>query len=279
MKAASPAFTTHLAQDATQIATLWKVTRRDAQVFRFTDHDRDLSVPGDGLYAAGSAFTASAVETAAELNVDGMRVDAPFGALLISQAELEAGLWDGAQVEVAECIWSDLSAGTVNLRRGVLGPVDHDGRTFSAELYGLMHRLQRQIGRLIMPTCDATLGDARCGVNLPALGVTGTVTSVTSRRQFGTDLVAVADYFTAGYLTFSSGLNNGLSHDIKSQAGGGAVQLQVPAAQTVLVGDTFTAFPGCQKRRLADCQGKFSNVVNFRGFTELPGNDALVRGA
>jgi uncharacterized phage protein (TIGR02218 family) len=39
----------------------------------------------------------------------------------------------------------------------------------------------------------------------------------------------------------------------------------------------FTIYAGCDKR-LATCRAKFDNVVNFRGFPHMPGNDALRSG-
>jgi uncharacterized phage protein (TIGR02218 family) len=39
----------------------------------------------------------------------------------------------------------------------------------------------------------------------------------------------------------------------------------------------FTIYAGCDKR-LATCRAKFDNVINFRGFPHMPGNDALRSG-
>jgi hypothetical protein len=37
--------------------------------------------------------------------------------------------------------------------------------------------------------------------------------------------------------------------------------------------------PGCRKRRTEDCNPKFSNVVNFRGFPDVPLNDKVLGNA
>ena len=42
-------------------------------------------------------------------------------------------------------------------------------------------------------------------------------------------------------------------------------------------GATFSVYAGCDKR-IETCRAKFANVVNFRGFPHMPGNDALQAG-
>ena len=41
-------------------------------------------------------------------------------------------------------------------------------------------------------------------------------------------------------------------------------------------GDTFTAYPGCD-RYFSTCKESFNNVVNFRGFPYIPGRDSVSR--
>jgi uncharacterized phage protein (TIGR02218 family) len=43
-------------------------------------------------------------------------------------------------------------------------------------------------------------------------------------------------------------------------------------------GDAFVAFAGCDKR-IETCAARFGNVVNFRGFPSIPGQDAILRYA
>ena len=48
------------------------------------------------------------------------------------------------------------------------------------------------------------------------------------------------------------------------------------ATQPIAAGDTFTVTAGCDKQ-FATCHDRFDNVVNFRGFPHIPGNDFVVR--
>ena len=127
--------------------------------------------------------------------------------------------------------------------------------------------------------CDATLGDARCGVNLPALQVSGSVTSVTSRRQFADSTKAqAADYFGAGVITWTAGLNTGLRMEVRDFSAA-SFTLSLPMPFDIAVGDSFTVVPGCRKRRTEDCSAKYSNVINFRGFPDVPLNDKVLGNA
>lgn len=283
MKSISSSLQAHLAQSVTTICHLWRVTRRDGAVFGFTDHMEDI-VFGGVTYEAFTGYTASAVSTQAALNVDNLELDGMFDAAGITVEDLEAGLWDGAVVRLSQVNYADLSMGDMELRTGELGEVKHTGSDFTAELRGLMQYLQNNIGRIITPSCDATLGDARCKVDLEALRVSGTVTAVTSRQVFAASgLAAAAGYFTYGVITFTGGENDGVSMEIKAHASGGALTTQLDMPFIVAVGDTFTIVPGCNKllktgdgQYNGDCKVKFSNVVNFRGFPEVPGNDRLM---
>lgn len=283
MKTITPELQAHLAQSVTTICNLWRVTRRDGTVFGFTDHMEDIVFEGV-TYEAFTGYTASAVSTQAALNVDNLEIDGMFDSAGITIEDLEGGVWDGAVVRLSQVNYADLSMGDMELRTGEIGEVQHTGAEFTAELRGLMQYLQNNIGRIITPSCDAELGDARCKVDLEALRVSGTVTAVTSRQVFSASgLAAAAGYFTYGVITFTSGANDGMSMEIKAHAGGGVLTTRLDMPFTVAIGDTFTIVPGCNKllktgdgQYNGDCKIKFNNVPNFQGFPEVPGNDRLV---
>jgi uncharacterized phage protein (TIGR02218 family) len=267
----------HYAGNAHTLARLWKITRRDGQVFGFTDHDRALTFAGTD-YEPTSVFDLSAVETGSQLATDNAEAKGLLDSAGITAADIEAGLWDGAAVEIREVNWRDLTMGANILRVGELGNIKRDGPRYTAELFGLLDRLKNNIGRVIKPMCDADLGDARCGVDLEALRVSGAVEAVTSNRVFDTDLAAAAGFYTYGVITWTSGLNTGRSMEVKLHGAAGALTLQLAMPDTVAVADAFTIVPGCDKLK-ATCIGTYNNLVNFRGFSFVPGPDrAFLRG-
>jgi uncharacterized phage protein (TIGR02218 family) len=93
----------------------------------------------------------------------------------------------------------------VLLRYGALGEIRRGKVAFTAEVRSLAHVLNQPVGRAWQATCDAALGDARCGVDLdaPAFKANGTVTDVLRDRAFavsGLDAFAM-DWFASGILT------------------------------------------------------------------------------
>lgn len=277
MKSLSPELQAHLDSGATTLCTCWKLTRRDGLVLGFTDHDRALSFDGVAFEAV-SGMTATAMETTAGLSVDNLDVLGALTSGRLSEADLAAGLFDDAEVEIWRVNWQ-APAQRVLLRKGHLGEVSRGRGEFRAEVRGLAHRLNQPVGRIYQYTCDAEIGDVRCGVDLtaPAFRGTGTVTALRDARILeaaGLDGYA-AGWFTAGLLTVSDGPNAGLALEVRRHWREDAATLlevwqALPAGLDPGTGVTVSA--GCDKS-FATCKAKFANHLNFRGFHLMPGND------
>ena len=276
MKTIGASLLTHIAGEVTSLATLWKVTRADALVFGFTDHDAAITYDGV-TYEAATGYSASAIRTSAALNVDNMEVEGMLSSATITDEDLLAGLWDGADFVIMRVNYADLTQGHEVMRAGTLGNVKTGGQHFVAELRGLAQGLQQVVGRIYKPACDADFGDAQCGITIATWTVTGSVTAVTSQSAF-TDSVRAeaADYFKFGLLTFTSGDNDGFAMEVKDFATGAFV-LQQAMPNPIQVGDAYSVYAGCDKL-LASCKTKFNNVINFRGVPHVPGPDRYVSG-
>jgi uncharacterized phage protein (TIGR02218 family) len=265
----------HYETGTTTLATLWKVTRKDTTVYGFTDHDQALTLSGTTYYPT-SSFDASAIETKSELNVDDLEVIGVLSTSGVTAEDIEAGMWDGAAVEIRRVNWADLTMGAEILRVGELGNVQRRDGQYVAEMRGLMAALQNNILRIITPSCNATFGDARCGINLASHTSSGTVSSFTSRRVFVVSGFTLAVAHIGGLLTWTSGLNDGLQMEVKTvNAGTSTVTLHLPMPFDVAASDAFTISKGCDKTK-ATCIATFSNVVNFRGFSFVPGQDKVL---
>lgn len=128
-----------------------------------------------------------------------------------------------------------------------------------------------------------------------------TVSTVTSQREITTGLTDADDYFSNGVLTFTSGLNSGLSFDVKRyQNTSGTVTLIHAAPFTIAASDAFSIEAGCNNLLkmpadtdgspyTGDCIAKFDaagtpaiwakstgNTIRFGGFPVIPGNDFLL---
>ena len=276
MRNIDSALQTHLNSGATTLCHCWLVTRHDGATLGFTDHDRKLSFGGADFEpetgASGAALSASA-----DMAVDNTEIEGALNSDRLSAEDLAAGRYDGAEVEIWLVNWADPDQRLL-LRRGVIGEVRRAGESFTAEVRGLSHALDQTSGRVYQRQCDAVLGDARCAVDLddPAYKASGTVSAVVDEQRFiASGLDGYEDgWFTHGALRWTSGDNAGATAHVKAQASG-AIDLWLPAGAAITIGDTFDITAGCDKRHTT-CAEKFSNLINFRGFHLMPGNDFAV---
>lgn len=267
---------THLQGDTT-LAYCWLVTRRDGTIYGFTNHDQLITYLGQD-YEPFSGFSRSATRSAAGLGVNTMDVDGAFSSDGITEADLNAGLWDFATIRAFAINWADLTLGEIKAVKGKLGQVKSGRLAFTVELRSLIQELQQSVGRIYGVLCDAVVGDSRCKVNLALFTVTGAITARTSDRVFtDTARVEATGYFSFGVITFTSGLNNGVSMEVKTSTNVGLISLQLPMPFTVAVGDTYSMSAGCDLS-IATCGTKFNNVVNHRGFPYIQGQDQLLSG-
>lgn len=267
--------TAGIAAGVTTTATLWKITRTDAQVFGFTSFDQNITY-GGVTYQALTSYTRSAVSTDASLASDSVDLEGVLDSAAITEADLLAGKWDHARLDLLLIDWADQTAVTT-LKTGWIGEVSTGTTGFKAELMGLASALQQNVTEVTSPTCRATLGDARCTKVLTAFTFAGTVTAVTDRRVFTCGLTNADNYFVGGKLTWLTGANAGLVMEVKTSLATGAFGLFLPMPYDIAVGDTFSAVIGCDKT-IAVCAGTFGNGVNFQGEPYLPGMHFLVKG-
>lgn len=276
MKALSSAFQTHLSGGTTTLCWCWKITRRDGVVLGFTDHDVSLGFAGT-LYAAASGVTAGQMESSADLSVDNLTVMGALSAASLNDADLAAGLFDNAAIEIWRVNWADPTQ-RVLMRSGVLGEVKRGRSAFEAEVRGLTHVLNQPMGRVFAAGCDANLGDGRCGVAVAP--VAGTVAAVIDARRFSASGLGsfAAGWFAQGKLSFTSGANQGRAMEVKRHALSGssaALELWQAMSEPIAVGDGFTITPGCD-HSFQTCKTKFANAVRFCGFPYMIGNDAAL---
>lgn len=283
MKNLNGALAGHLASGATTLAWCWRITRIDGEVFGFTDHDQPLVFDGT-TFEPESGLIASEVRSGSDLAVDAQDAEGVINSDRIMEADILDGRWDNAEVEVWRVNWQDPSQ-RVLLRRGAIGQVRRGRMIFVAEVRSMAHVLQQTVGRVYQATCDAALGDARCKVNLDASAYrgTGTVLSLQRSRAFiASGLDSFDDgWFSLGFVEWTSGANAGRRAEVllhSKIAGVVTIILLEEPVRPISAGDGFVVRAGCDKQ-VSTCRTKFGNVVNFRGFPHIPGQDAVIRYA
>ena len=257
-------------------ATGWKVTRRDAVVEGYTDHDENKTVDGV-TYVSAAGYAPSSVERTNSMQADNQQVIGIIDNVNLSESDLLAGVYDGARVEVFLYDWST-STKITDLLVGHFGSVQVVDNQYTIELQSIESELAKPIGRTYGLTCDAELGDTRCGYSLSA--ATGTVTSVTTARRVFTDTsrTEADDYFKNGKITWTSGANIGRTMDVKKYTlSTKTIELFEPMPSDIVSTDAFNIYRGCDKT-LETCRDTFSNSDNHRGFPYVPGVSDLISG-
>ncbi len=283
MKTLSPALQTHLDDGTTTLSWCWRISRADGMALGFTDHDRALSFDGTE-FEPESGFAASEIRAGSDLAVDAQDATGVLTSDRITETDILDGRWDNAAVELWRVNWANTSQ-RVLLRRGAVGQIRRGRMAFVAEVRSLAHVLGQTVGRTFQAGCDARLGDARCGINLEntVYKGEGVVTDLLRDRAFmASGLVGFeAGWFTSGTLTWTSGANAGRVTEVLSHGLTDAIAtltlLEAPV-RAITEGDSFIARAGCDKR-IATCGAKFANTANFRGFPNIPGQDAVLRYA
>lgn len=273
----------HYKEDATTLATIFKITCKDGTKLGFTTYSEDivLSEEPDVIYMAQSGLSKTAIASSNFLNVDNLDVEGFLEDTRINDADIINGKYDKAEVLIAELNYTDTPYQLTKcniLKTGVIGEIKFTKNKWVAELRSLTQYMQTNIGKKIQASCRARFGDSKCGINKATYSFTSTVSTITDNLIINCALANADEFFNGGEIEFTSGLNNGIVLEIKTwDLATQNLSLQVTAPYQIQSGDTFTVIRGCNKT-IGQCQDTFANAVNFRGEPHVPNNATLING-
>lgn len=270
----------------------WSITRTDNVVFRFTDHDQVLVV--DGLsFTPADGMDSSAIQYTDTTEPDNFKAKGIISSSEITQEDLDAGLFRGA--EVIEYVVDNrfAFAGTFSIMKFTLGSINHNAETkqWEADCLGLLNKFSQHRGSRISRSCEFVLYDAdSCGVVKSNFTNTLILSAVASGYAF-TGIPSAndeEDFYEDGTMEWTVGNNTGFVSAIKSfDPDTNEWVLQIPPPYTVQVGDQADVSAGCNRLSgvnrdgsedlTGHCKHKFSNLPNFGGFFALPTNDELFK--
>jgi uncharacterized phage protein (TIGR02218 family) len=287
MKAASLALIDYLnalraSPDAQAItADCYTFTLRTGLILTYTNADVPIQLNGY-IYVANSVLMDG-------LNykcTDGLEVDQQQITLSAKATDTVAGVpflqalgrgvFDGAEIQRERAFlnsWSPADTaspvGSVILFKGRIGTVDSIGRTtaqitVNSDLVMLDLQMPRNV---YSPSCQHVLYDSGCSLVKSTFGTAGIVGAGSTFSLINWS--GASKNFNQGTLLFSSGVNAGVSVNIKGVVAGISLSLAYPLYAAPAQGDAFTAYWGCDHTQ-ATCTSKFSNLANFRGFPYVP---------
>jgi uncharacterized phage protein (TIGR02218 family) len=266
-----------LETQATTLCNIWIIRRSDGRTLGFTNHDADISYNGVMCQAA-SGLTGAALQTSTGLSVDNTEALGALQSTVICPEDIIHGRYDGAEVDVILYDWSADRVVSEQFR-ATIGEVQVNDGTFVAELRGKSDLLNQPLGRVYQPACDAVLGDARCGVDLsqPEYRTLATAENITDQRFMRVS--GLDDYppywFERGTVEVMQDGVPTAAIVIKSDkisAAGRTLELWFTPNVSLTSGTVLRVTTGCN-RRADSCAAKFGNILNFRGFPTIPGED------
>jgi uncharacterized phage protein (TIGR02218 family) len=271
-------------------ADLVTLSLSDGTFLRYTSADLPSGLPlivGGNSYAKGPFLSRGNRRDTSQLQVDGISVQLAGAALLSGQTVVRRandGYFDDARVQIDHLVGNDpahaISLGPVKAWwEGKVAGVDPApdvvrlGLASDLEMLGIT-----QLPKfLYAPACSHAVYDANCGLSKATFTLTGTASGVPTTTTVPTASVALtakaAGYFNLGVLVFTSGALTGVRRAVRDWSSN-TFTLYLPLPSAPAAGDAISVYPGCARTKL-DCGptgsgGKFNNLVNFRGFVNVP---------
>lgn len=262
-----------------RVCDLLTITPLGATAVYYTNLDQDIVYGGHTFLSGNTKFRRSKTKLVAGIDVDSMDLElygdstnliAGLGVL----SACRAGLLDGARVSLDKLYmpdWGLVGLGVVNMFAGRVGTIQLSRSVAKIKTVSDLVLLNVDMPRNIyQPGCRHSLFDGGCTLNPASFIVSGAVTAGSTANSVNTNLSQVSAYFTLGTMTFTSGVNNGLTRTIRQHTNAGGVMVPIlpwPAAPAT--SDTFTALPGDDKQQ-STCLNKFNNLVHFRAEPYVP---------
>ena len=106
----------------TSSAYLWRLERADGVALGFTSHDRDLVIDAF-RYRAVPGMVPSTIALTDRVEVDNVEISGVMTNAAISEADLEAGRWDGARLYISLVDWEQPEAEALPLICGEFGEI------------------------------------------------------------------------------------------------------------------------------------------------------------
>lgn len=203
----------------------------------------------------------------------------------------QAGALDAADFQVDECYFGALPTwpmptggakpvGCKTIFAGVVAEVDTTNAIAILTVNDYRSLLSYSMPRNYYEAqCRHTLFDVGCTLSAASYAVPATVGAGSTAAAIVAPGLATPQgsrSYTLGRIVFTSGQNQTFQRTVKSWDGSFTLSLLNPLPYVPAPGDTFTAYPGCDKL-LTTCNA-FNNVINYGGQPFIPPPEVVAGG-
>ncbi len=148
---------------ATTLCSAWRLRLKDGSVRGLTDHDQSFELDGT-TYHPSQSLNETDRDHRINFAADGGEIETVFDLPDLTEEAVKEGVLDNAILERFTVNWQNPSEYKLT-SSGRIGRVKISGDGFQAEWLGHATLLERGTGRVFGKICDASFGDARCGVD------------------------------------------------------------------------------------------------------------------
>ncbi len=256
-------------------ARLCTITRKDGVIIRFAESDVPVTVEGD-TYQIMPGISVSAVTHSANGDVPSCQIVAVHeNGGTINTADIDAGLFDGANVQVHIIDRLNLSRKGL-LFTGRISTINYNclnGITLDAKGPAVDAKILMVQKR--SPMCRTDLFSVLCGVPASSYDVAATVASVSDAFTFTVSGLAQADgWFNQGTAVLPNGVAVEIANWVQSTQ---TITTYLPCQRLVSAGMALTLYPGCDKTLTATGCIKYANALNFQGEPHFLGTSAAAQ--
>jgi|SRR6267378_639587 len=249
-----------------------------AQVYRFTSNEAAVTMSGDGTYQPGP-FNHKNIKLSLDPTSDEAQIesyDFTGNPLSLITQNGNYGLNGKLICEIIETNRFNLAA-RLQTFWGMAVQSDPEGNKFTVTFRPIDSALDQKSRMMFQRACVWDLYGMGCGVPLSQYRIGMTVTA------FGGNIVTIvgsvaftlpAQYLVWGYIETPTKTD---LYEVRSinyaQVCYSGVPFQINVTRPFMhlaVGDTVYVYPGCGKRFVEDCIGKFNNSINFGGNPWIP---------
>ena len=164
-----------------RLSTCYLIERTDGVTFRFTSHDKIVTVAGQ-TFTPIAGMDASAKRKESALKDHDVEFRGVISSPAITANDLRAGRFRDAKVTEFMVDWRYPFAGVWSTTIYWIGDVNFNGEVWTCQVAGLNRWLRQRIGSVYTRNCQATLGDSKCAF---ALGGTSRAGSLRRSRASG----------------------------------------------------------------------------------------------
>lgn len=265
-------------------ATIYDIELLTGTVLRLTDYGGTYTKlpPVSGNTYVPIYIKRGAVGSNTNLQSDAVKVTFGATAFDISGVSIisavKYGWFDDAEVCITEIDPRNVTDTRHVFRGNVTKGIKHNRKEVTLKLASIMDMVNETVPKcLYQEQCNHQLFSTYCGLVKATYQQAGTVLAgSTNIKIYANEFLFAAHaegYWELGEFVFSSGNNNNLRRTVRTH-GDGYVELYRAFNLDVAEGDTFLAYPGCDKSG-ETCNDKFSNIDNFLGFEFVPFPEVL----